>query len=285
MIKREDFTIDSRDGRTKLHAVKWLPESEPECILQIIHGMNDHVMSYDEMARYMAQRGILVVGDDHLGHGGSVPEGGQQGYFCETDGATVLVRDEHRLKKTMQQQYPNVPYLIFGHSAGSFILRNYLIQYGSGINGAIICATATPARGQLVFGKAVAGLLEKMHGGRYISKFVDWTAKRAHCGGFLFSVNAYHALFELADRMQNKKELVKMPKKLPILIVAGTDDPVGESGKAPQELYDEFLNMDMTKVTLKLYNGCRNELHNEPVRENFFLDIYNWISFVLVNMK
>ena len=310
MVKKEEFTIDSRDGKTALHAVKWLPEGQPVCILQIIHGMNDYILRYEEMAQYLAGKGILVVGDDHLGHGSSVPEGGQHGYICETDGATVMVRDEHRLKKTMQQQYPGVPYLIFGHSMGSFILRNYLIRYGSGIDGAIICGTGSPAKWQLVMGKLLTAVLSKLRGGRYVSRFVDNMASKAYMsgienpqthydwictdpavskafeqdpqsGGFTFSVNAYHVLFELADRMQDKKELAKIPKKLPVLIVSGTEDPVGEKGKAPQKLYDDFLNLDMTKVTLKLYNGCRHELYNEPVKETFFLDLENWISLVL----
>lgn len=310
MIKKEEFTIDSRDGKTALHAVKWLPEGQPICILQIVHGMNEYILRYEEMAQYFAGKGILVVGDDHLGHGSSVPEGGQHGYICESDGATVMVRDEHRLKKMMQQQYPGVPYLIFGHSMGSFILRNYMMQYGSGIDGAILCGTGSPARWQLAMGKLLTATLSKLRGGRYVSRFVDKMTRKAYMsgienpqtdhdwictdpavakafeqdpqsGGFTFSVNAYHVLFELADRMQDKKELAKIPKKLPVLIVSGTEDPVGEKGKAPQRLYDDFLNLDMTKVTLKLYNGCRHELYNEPVKETFFLDLENWISLVL----
>ena len=221
-----------------------------------------------------------------------------------------MVRDEHRLKKTMQQQYPGVPYLIFGHSMGSFILRNYLTRYGSGIDGAIICGTGNPAKWQLVNGKLVTTLIGKLRGDHYVSRFVadmtskaymnsienpktryDWISvdpavseafdKDPQAGGFTFSVHAYHVLFELADRMQDKKELVKIPKKLPVLIVSGTEDPLGECAKAPQQLYDDYLNLDMTKVTLKLYHGYRHELFSEPVKETFFLDLENWIFLVL----
>lgn len=310
MIKKEEFTIDSRDGKTKLHAVKWVPETEPVCVLQIIHGMNDYIMRYDELATYMAQRGILVVGDDHLGHGLSVPEGGQYGYFCENDAATVLVRDEHRLKKTVQQEYPTLPYLIFGHSMGSFILRNYLIRYGTGIQGAILCGTGTPSKQQVICGKIVTTILKWIHGDHYVSKFVDEMSSKAYksgvenpqtdcdwictdsevtkelsqdpmAGGFVFSVNAYHALFDLAYRMQNEKDMLKIPKKLPVLIVSGSEDAVGSFGKAPQKLYDDMINLDMTKVTCKLYNGYRHEIFNEPIKETVFLDLYNWISMVI----
>ena len=126
MIRTEEFTFDSRDGKTKLHAMRWLPEGEPVAVLQIIHGMNEYIRRYDAFAAYMAERGFVVVGEDHLGHGESVPEGGTYGYFCENDPATIIVRDVHSLKKLTQQDYPTVPYLILGHSMGSFILRNYI---------------------------------------------------------------------------------------------------------------------------------------------------------------
>ena len=100
MIEKEEFYFGSRDGEHKLHAVKWHPETEtPICILQIIHGMSEHIGRYEDFARYLAGKGILVVGDDHLGHGLSVKDGEIRGYFCKEDAATVLVRDEHRLKK------------------------------------------------------------------------------------------------------------------------------------------------------------------------------------------
>ena len=100
MIQKEEFYFGSRDGEHRIHAIRWIPEKErPVCILQIIHGMSEYIDRYDEFARFMAERGILVVGDDHLGHGKSVNPGEPYGYFCKEDAATVLVRDEHRLKK------------------------------------------------------------------------------------------------------------------------------------------------------------------------------------------
>ena len=96
-MRKEEFTFDSRDGVSKIYACSWIPEEQPLCIFQIIHGMNDHVNRYEEFASFLAQRGILVVGADMLGHGRTVPEGGIYGYFCENDPATVVVRDAHRL--------------------------------------------------------------------------------------------------------------------------------------------------------------------------------------------
>ena len=100
MVKKQEFYFDSRDRDHKIHAIRWIPETDrPVCIVQIVHGMAEYIDRYDEFASYLAERGILVVGDDHLGHGKSVRPGEPYGYFCKEDAATVLVRDEHRLKK------------------------------------------------------------------------------------------------------------------------------------------------------------------------------------------
>ena len=150
MITRETFTYDSRDEKkTKIHAVKWIPERDkPICVVQILHGMAEHMERYDEFARFLAEQGILVVGNDHLGHGKTVSENdGVYGYFCEQDPATVVVRDVHRLKKIIQEEYLGVPYILMGHSMGSFMVRDYLTRYGTGIDGAIILSTGPCGNG------------------------------------------------------------------------------------------------------------------------------------------
>ncbi|NTV79449.1 MAG: alpha/beta hydrolase [Clostridiales bacterium] len=142
MVRKEELFYSSRDNRTNIHAIKWIPQTQsPIAILQIVHGMAEHIECYDYFARYMAKKGILVVGEDHLGHGGSIGSDGMSGYFCKDDPATVVVRDVHRLKKMIQEEYPGVPYVILGHSMGSFILRNYLCRYGTGIQAAVITVT------------------------------------------------------------------------------------------------------------------------------------------------
>lgn len=99
MVKKEEFVFDSRDGQSKIHAVRWIPEGKVIGILQIVHGMAEYIERYEEMAHFFAEKGILVTGEDHLGHGKSVDEKETYGYFCEQDPATVVVRDVHRLKR------------------------------------------------------------------------------------------------------------------------------------------------------------------------------------------
>ena len=293
--------------------MRWLPEGEPVAVLQIIHGMNEYIRRYDAFAAYMAERGFVVVGEDHLGHGESVPEGGTYGYFCENDPGTSILRDVLSLKYLSLQVFPTLPYLILGPSMGSFILRNFITRYGTGISGAIICGTGTPKKSQLVGGKLLTSILGKLKGDTYVSKLVnemstkaymsgegmetelDWIcsdravqeayAKDPLCSGFSITVNGYHTLYELAHRMQKKENLEKIPKKLPILIVSGTEDPVGDRGEAPKALYDTLLHLDITKTTLKLYNGARHELLNEKIKETVYYELYNWMEIVLNELQ
>lgn len=173
-MKKEEFYFESRDGVSRIHGVKYLPDTGDVIgVLQIIHGMAEYVERYEEFAEFLTGKGFVVVGEDHLGHGKSVGENGTYGYFCEQDAATVVVRDAHRLKKMTEAQYPEVPYIILGHSMGSFILRNYLYRYGKGIDGAVIMGTGMQPKPLVVSAKVMAALSKVFGGPKSVSKFVD----------------------------------------------------------------------------------------------------------------
>lgn len=306
MIQKEDFYFGSRDGEHRIHAIRWIPENEkPVCVLQIIHGMSEYIDRYDEFARYLAGRGILVVGDDHLGHGKSVNPGEPYGYFCKEDAATVLVRDEHRLKKIIQEQYQGIPYIILGHSMGSFIARNYLIRYGSGIDGAIIMGTGMQPMARIAVVRVLAGIQSLFCGPRHVSRLIDRLAFGTYnrriespktssdwlCAneesveryledplcGFVFTVNGFQTLMKLLWNLNNTGKLEKMPRQLPVFFVAGEEDPVGDYGKAVTEVYESYIRLGMEHVQIKLYPGDRHEILNEKDRENVYGDIYRWI--------
>ena len=307
-MKREEFYFDSRDGSSKIHAVKWMPDDgNPACVLQIIHGMAEHIERYEPFAGFLTEHGVMVVGDNHLGHGKTVEKNnGIKGYFCENDPATVLVRDEHRLKKTIQQQYPGIPYIILGHSMGSFIMRNYLCRYGTGINASIIMGTGMPSKSLLRFSRCLAALQKTFLGSKHVAKMLDKASVGSYCDkiqnpktqfdwlstdeenvqryiadpdcGFTFTVNGFQALFALIWNLHDQNNLDKMPKNLPILITAGSDDPVGNYGEAPAGLYEAYRQMGMTDVTLKLYDGDRHEILNEKDKSQVWSDILSWIQ-------
>lgn len=306
MIQKEEFYFDSRDGEHKIHSIRWVPEHDkPVCVLQIIHGMTEHIDRYDGFAQYMAGKGILVVGDDHLGHGKSVRPGEPYGYFCKEDAATVLVRDEHRLKKMTQEQYQGVPYIILGHSMGSFIARNYLIRYGSGIDGAVIMGTGMQSKIQLAAARALAGIQILFCGPKHVSKLIDKLAfgmfnKRIEapktpsdwlCSNeesvkryrqdpmcnFTFTANGFQTLMKLIWNLHDVEKLKKMPRQLPVFFVAGEEDPVGDYGRAVKQVYESFLQLGMERMQMKLYPGDRHEILHETDRAEVYADIYRWI--------
>lgn len=305
-MRKEEFYFGSRDGINKIHAVRYTPDcGEVRCVVQIIHGMAEYVERYEPFAQFLTEQGFVVTGEDHLGHGKTVPEGGIYGYFCEQDPATVVVRDVHRLKKMTQALYPNVPYVIVGHSMGSFILRNYLCRYGTGISGAVIMGTGMQTPGLIKLSKAIVAIQKVFCGSEHVSKFmdnaafgsynkrfkpnrttVDWLSRDEEqvdryvadplCG-FTFTVNGFQTLFELISRIQKRENLEKVPQKLPIFMIAGTDDPVGDYGEGVKRAYASLQDVGLTNMQLKLYEKDRHEILNELDRETVAQDIYDWI--------
>lgn len=306
-MRKEEFYFDSRDGKSKIHAVRYMPDAENVSgVVQIIHGMAEYVERYEEFARFLTERNFVVVGEDHLGHGKSVGEGQVQGYFCAQDPATVVVRDSHRLKKLTQQLYPGVPYFIIGHSMGSFILRNYMARYGTGIDGSVLMGTGMQSAAMVKTGKVLVGIiklfggakrpcnfLNKMAFGAYNKKIenpktgMDWLCgneavvakymEDADCG-FVFTGNGFGTLFELAGRACKKENMEKVPGELPVLFLSGGQDPVGEYGAGVQKAYEALKDAGVQDVTMKLYPESRHEILNDCDSETVMNDICDWLE-------
>ncbi len=298
-----EFTIDSRDMKTKLACYAWEPRSEAKAILVMAHGMTEHLMRYEEMAEYFVSEGVIFAGLDHLGHGRSAPTPDDLGFFCEQDPATVVVRDLHRLKKTIQAENPGLPIYLMGHSMGSFIARNYIERYGTGIQGVILEGGNDTPRYLAFTGRLITDFLSLFHGWRYRSELCRritlgpcqkafpegpsaWVVKRSEVlerynddpyGGFNFTLNGYHTLAELALRAGNKKLIANIPKELPMLIISGADDLVGEMGKGVQRMYDLYKACGMKNVKLDIRPGDRHEVHNEEDRYQVFEEIKDFI--------
>ena len=307
MIK-EEFYFDSRDGKSKLHAVRYMPDNDADirCVVQIVHGMAEYIERYEEFAEFLTERGCVVTGEDHMGHGKSVGKTGKYGYFCEQDPATVLVRDVHRLKKTTQALYPEVPYVIMGHSMGSFITRNYMFRYGTGISAAVIMGTGMQPPALLKVSKAVAGMQKVFCGPKHVSVLIDklafgsynkrirnpatpfdWLSRDGErvekyisdpmCG-FVFTANGFSTLFELISRLNKQENLERIPSSLPVLMVSGDADPVGDYGRGVQRAYESLRNAGLENITLKLYEGGRHELLNETNRGEVMQDVFRWME-------
>ena len=136
---RQDIWYDSK-GAGSIHACRWIPEGQPRAVLQILHGIAEFVERYDDFASFLNSKGILVVAEDHMGHGQSINGEGIQGYFH--GGWFTAVEDSMQLLEDTRKEYPELPYILFGHSMGSFMARTILCKYPDcGLTAAVICGT------------------------------------------------------------------------------------------------------------------------------------------------
>ena len=307
MSTKHHFTYPSADGQTQIHAICWTPTEKPRAILQIAHGMVEFIDRYDDFARYLNELGILVTGNDHLGHGDSVTSRDNWGYFADKDSPEVLLQDLYSLTARTKDRYPGVPYILLGHSMGSFLVRNWLCRWGNELQGAIVMGTGMQPKMLVQAGKLVCRILAGFagrKGWRHRSSFVDnmafgsynktfepartkrdWLTRdeamvdrylaEPRCS-FLFTLNGYHTLFSAIESLHDAELLRKMPPDLPVLFVSGEADPVGDFGKGVRLAADTFLAAGMRDVDLWLYTG-RHEILNETDRDLVYAELARWL--------
>lgn len=303
----------SHDGVSKIKGLEWKPaevrgrkRAAPRGVVQIVHGMVEHVGRYDEFARFLAERGFVVCAADHVGHGKSVSSPEELGCL-PVDGKDVLIEDVHELRKTVTARYSRqTPYILFGHSMGSFIVRAYLARYGEGVSGAVLCGTGQQplllSKVGNLLARAMArskgpdyrsALLDRMGVGAYASQIegartphdwictdpavVDAYAADELCGA-VFSVGGYAALTDLTGEVATARCAAKVPKDLPLLFVAGAEDPVGACGKGVESAAELMRRSGVRDVEMKLYEGMRHEILNEPGRAQVYTDVVDWIE-------
>lgn len=301
---RTDIWYDSC-GMGRIHACRWTPEGEVKAVLQIVHGIAEFVERYDDFANYLNRLGILVVAEDHMGHGQSINNGGLQGYFH--GGWFAAVADTYQLLKDTKAEFPEVPYILFGHSMGSFMARTILCKYpDSGIDAAIICGTgwqpafALPALAKVIDAVAKKNgeekpneTLQNMVFGSYNKKVehprtaFDWLSRDkaqvdayiAHplCG-FTASAGLLRDMMLGIAYIERKDSLSAMKKDLPVFFIAGGDDPVGSYGKGVRQAADAFKKAGMTDVSVRLYPLGRHEILNEINKEEVYEDVAQWIA-------
>lgn len=305
-MKKRTFGFLSADKQTKIYAVKWEPEEgELKGILQISHGMIEYVERYEGFAEYMVQQGFMVVGNDHLGHGKSVKSEEFWGYFAPKGGSDIVVEDLNHLRKIIQKEHPDTPYFMLGHSMGSFLLRKYLSKYGSGLKGAVIMGTGNQPNAAVITGKLICRVLALFCGWNHRCRLVEKMAlggnnKRFRSEGtegawltrdkeivkaynkeprctFKFTLNGYYTLFDTIHDINKPANINAIPKKLPLLLVAGEEDPVGNYGAGVKAVCVNYKRAGIQDITCKLYPSDRHEILNELDRETVYKDIYKWI--------
>lgn len=304
MYMRSDFYYPSC-GKGAIHGCRWTPEGQPRAILQIVHGIAEYVERYDAFAQYLNSLGYLVVAEDHMGHGKSIGKDGVQGYFH--GGWFSAVEDTYQLLNSVREEYPELPFVLFGHSMGSFMARTILAKYpDSGIAAAVICGTGWQPIAFLRMAAPICNLVcridgeekpsEKLQGlvfGGYNKRVehprtpFDWLNRDSRAVdayiadpmcGFTASAGLLRDMLQGITFVESTQNLSAMKKELPVLFIAGGDDPVGNYGKGVRQTAKAFQNSGMQKVDVKIYPLCRHEILNEINKEEVYAATVKWIE-------
>ena len=306
MATRKEFYFPSSDGKTSIHAVEWLPEGEPVGVYQIAHGVAEYALRYEPFAEFLNAKGFVVAANDHIGHGLSVAEDAAPLYFGEKDGWTHVVDDMFELRRQTGKKYPGIPYILMGHSMGSFLARTYLIRYPGSVTAAVIMGTGQQPGYMVAGGRLAAKLIGKKSGYDKFNETVDGLAFGAYNKPFepkrtnydWISANEENVDKYIADPLcgggattglflemlggigfiGKPSNLAKMDKNTPVLFISGAMDPVGDLGKGTTKAYESFKKAGVKDVTLKLYPGLRHEILNEKEKDQVYADIWAWVE-------
>lgn len=301
-----DFTFRSSTARNTIHARKCIPDSAPRAIVQIVHGIAEHINRYDDFMNFLTENGILAVGDDHLGHGQSVTEADDLGFFNDKDGWDYAVMDEERLHDLIVDEYPNIPYIFFGHSMGSFITRTLIIKHPEMYDAAIISGTGHQSKALVYGGGIMANALVALKGARsdgkalndvafgtYLSHIenprtpFDWLSRDVAAVdkyiadpmcGFICKASLYRDMMGGVKFVTSQKNINKMNKEKPIYFMSGAEDPVGDYGVGVEKAYKAFCDAGLHDVKMRLYPGGRHEMLNETNHTEVYKDILDWIN-------
>lgn len=310
MIKK-DFYYPSADGMTRIHAISWAPDNKPKAIVQIVHGMIEFIDRYDEFARYLCEQGYLVTGEDHLGHGESVISDEYRGFFGK-DGNAWIISDIHTLRTMMNEMYPDVKYIMLGHSMGSFLVRQYITEndagYAKGLSGVVIMGTGWQPKIALKSGMMLARMLgtdkpgkkaapvESLSFGQYLKRIPDaktgseWLTKETAViekyrnnpyTRFHFTPNAFYHMFSGMVKAHDIGRMKKLPEGLPLLFVSGAEDPVGNWGEGVRKAFMVYSENTACRVDIKIYDDDRHEILNETDREDVYEDLKEFFEYCL----
>ncbi|MBR4949695.1 MAG: lysophospholipase [Clostridia bacterium] len=296
----ERFGFTDSEG-VFIRCYKWLPDTKPVAVVQIVHGMMEHARKYSAFAEFLNSHSIAVYAHDHRGHGETIVDN-DFGYYGK-GGFNLAVENTYEVTKIIKSDFPELPNYIFAHSMGSFVTQRFIQNYGKEIHKCILCGSDGPDF--LYFlGRVVAKIITFFRGDRHYSKFLDKMAFGSYnkktknatnkdwltrddskvdkyvndplCGKTV-TASFFYELSKGMDQNFYKKNLKKIPKELPVFIISGDMDPVGKYGKGVLKLFDVYQKLGLKNVKMKLYEGARHELINEINKEEIMKDIYDFL--------
>lgn len=304
-VKKQEFRVLSTDGIHNLASVAFLPEGQPVGFFQVVHGMTEYIGRYERFMTEMAERGWICFGHDHLGHGYTVNDASELGFIAHEGGADLLQRDVGRVAEAVIKHYTPVgkqlPYVLMGHSMGSFVVRLATEKRYVSPNRLIVMGTGgpNPVAG---IGLVLIKIIKALRGERHISKLLDNVAfgsyNDAWGGGteidtdpwltslqsvrmryyndplctFQFTASAMGDLVTLTKEANRKEWFTNMPKDIPVLLVAGQMDPVGDFSEGVMKVHEGLIKAGV-RSEAKIYENARHEILNDISYNDVVRDI------------
>ncbi len=305
MYKKREIEFDSTNSVNKVKGVAYIPENkEIRGIVQICHGMCEYIDRYSDFAKFLCEKGYIVCGHDHVGHGKSSSPA-TYGYFSEEKGWQVLIDDLYKFTRIIKHMFPQYPVYLLGHSMGSFIARLYASYFPGSIEGLIISGTGAANPGAKA-GIALCNITAKKKGsmhrsekinniafGKFNDKYpdkrtnYDWLCRNTAVVDkymkddmcmFTFTLSGFIDLFTLNRKANESTTFKNTRDNLPILIFSGDMDPVGNFGKGVTKVYDKYCKWGKTDITFRMYHDGRHEMLNEINKEEVYNDVLAWLN-------
>lgn len=297
----QSFWLTTNDN-VAIHVKKWTEQDQyPQAIVQLSHGMVEHIDRYQAFAQYLVRNQLFVYGNDHRGHGKTGEKQGLLGYLAEKDGFDKTTEDLHLINRHIKQEFPNVPIFLFGHSMGSFLTRKYIQKYSREIDGVILSGTGYYPSIMTMFGKALASILPPKKKSMLMNTLAfgsnnkhikgkktafDWltndeNAVQAYLDdpltGYVPTGRFFFDLMSGLENIHNIRHNQSIRSNLPMLLISGDADPVGNYGTGVWKTASLYQQIGLLDITVFLYEGARHELLHERNKEEVYQTIYQWI--------
>lgn len=300
---KKTIKMPSADKTHTLRGVIYLPANGAKGIFQLVHGMREHIGRYDSFMSTLAQNGYIVAGLDNLGHGNSVNDKSELGFIANKKGYDLLAEDVYKFGCKLKGNNKGLPLILMGHSMGSFIVRLAAAKHPDFIDKLIVCGTGGPNKmapvglflssvlGLFKGKRGYSNLLKKMAFGSYNKGFegrhsYEWLTsdqeeiakhKADTLCHFDFTISAMHDLVSLSYLVNKPKYIKRLNSEMPILLISGSLDPVGEKSKGVNKVYVNHKKYGKN-IEMKLYENCRHEIHNDTCKEEMMADILEFIK-------
>ena len=306
-MKASTFIYKASDG-AKIFAYKWLPSGKTKirAAVQLSHGMAEHAARYERFAKQLTAAGYAVYANDHRGHGKTAGSLENVGYLGDDHGWEKAVDDMHVLTGLIRKENKKAPIFLFGHSMGSFLSRQYAMLHGGELAGLILSGTGgdpgllgkiglfVAKREAAKKGKRTKSpFLDKLSFGAFNKAFkpnrtsFDWLSRDndevdkyvadPYCGD-VFSAGFFCDMLGGLAFINDRNNIRKIPRDLPVYLFSGSLDPVGANTKGVRQVYNSYIGAGIRDVTYKFYEGGRHEMLNETNRDEVFADVIAWLN-------